>query len=378
VGWEAVWISEVPDAAEPAPPPSCVNGAEPAEAVDDERFRDLVRLDALFAAAPIGLAFLDRDYRYVRVNPTTAARLRLTPEEVHGQRLADLDPELWSKLRPIYERVVESGCPVDVEGALIEDGEMVMCRLLRYYPVRVGGELIGFGLIDLDITDRKRAELTAAELSEQRRDLADSLLVARERERRRIAADIHGDTLQAFAALRLRLEELGNRLRDPDDRALLDELDHDFLSATQRLRGMLFELWPPDLERTGLTETIAELLDRVQRESGLRTHLDAELGREPAVEVRGVVFRIVAEAVANARRHARAGRIEVVLRELDGAVTARVSDDGAGFDPDGAGMGHVGLREMIERARAIGGTVTIVSSRGEGTTVQLRLPAPGR
>lgn len=370
-------MDEVPDIAGPP----AVNGTDgppadgpPAPSDLDEAARDRTFVDALFAAAPIGLAFVDRSYRYVRVNPATAARLGTVPEEVNGRRLADLDPELWSTLRPVYERVVQTGRAVDVEGARTDDG-VLQCRLLRYYPVRAGEELIGFGLLDLDITRRKRAELAAAELAEERRDLVDALMRAHERERQRIAADIHGDTLQVFAALRLKLEELDGSLHEPGQRAVLAEFQDAFVAATRRLRGMLFELWPPSLERVGLPETVAELLDQVERDTGLKTRLEVGLSRELSLELRGVMYRVIAEAVTNVRRHAGATTIEVALDGHEDSAIARVHDDGHGFDPATARIGHVGLREMAERAHAVGGTVVIASIPGTGTTVELCVPA---
>jgi signal transduction histidine kinase len=92
-----------------------------------------------------------------------------------------------------------------------------------------------------------------------------------------------------------------------------------------------------------------------------------------------VAYRIVQEALANVRAHARASRVAVRLEEVDGGVLARVSDDGTGFLPglvERRPAGHLGLISMREQATMAGGWWRIASAPGMGTTVELWLPRP--
>jgi signal transduction histidine kinase len=92
------------------------------------------------------------------------------------------------------------------------------------------------------------------------------------------------------------------------------------------------------------------------------------------------VFRVIAEALANVRNHARAASVKVTLVELNGQLRLQVVDDGVGFDPAATpDLGHVGLLEMRERIRAVGGELRIESAREGGTIVEGTIPhAPGR
>lgn len=322
--------------------------------------------------SPLALIFVDRDFRLQSANLPQGEHFPIDPSWVEGRRLADANPEIYAQLRPVHERLLQGG-GADVCEFTRTIGEETLHRLLLFYPTRVKGELISVGIVDLDITARKRAELAAAELAEERRALLQALVEAQERERRRIAADIHGDTLQVLSALRLKVDALGAHLLQSEQRVVLDDLEETFELATRRLRALLFELWPPSLERTGLEETISELLAGCERE-GMGTRLGVELPDELPLELRGVIYRVIAEALTNVRRHARAGLVEVKVTEADGRVFASIHDDGVGFDPSAAPFGHVGLREMADRVHAAGGTIEIRSTSGQGSEIEFSVP----
>jgi PAS domain S-box-containing protein len=344
----------------------------------DEYQRGFNVLETMFSTVPVALAFVDRDFRLVYINEA-GARLRGIPvKQLIGRRLWELMPELWSELEPVYRRVLDRGESIvdrefDVESPA-RPGEP-RHWMLSFYPVRVHREVIGVGTVAIDVSERKRAELDAKRLAEQRRRVLGELIRAQETERQRIAADIHGDTLQVLAAARLRLEQLDDSLREAEQHAAVDEFDTALAAAQRRLRNLLFELWPPSLEQTGLRTAISELLARFELESNLTTRLESDLAHEPPVELRSIVFRVVAEALSNVRRHAFATSVEVELSERDGELVARISDDGVGFEPTTASApGHIGLLEMRERAQTVGGRISITSIRGHGASVELRFP----
>ena len=344
----------------------------------DEQTRALTLLDTLFKEAPVGLVLVDRDLRHVRINAAAAAITGVPAEEFLGRTVAEVAPEMWSQLEPHARRMLSGEEQIlnlelaserpDSEGELHD-------WMSTYFPVRVRDEVIGFGAVMVDVTEHRRMELAVARVAEERRALLADLLPAQERAQRRLAADIHGDTLQVFAAVRLKLEQLGESLHDPAQRAIFEECETACVAAQQRMRDLLFELWPPSLERSGLAEAITELLARVATESGLRTRLDSDLGADVPVELGGTVFRVLTEALSNVTRHARASSVEVELSERGGELCARVTDDGAGFDPSGAvDPGHIGLLEMRERVESVGGRISIVSAPGKGTSVEVDVP----
>ncbi|HJS94196.1 MAG TPA: PAS domain-containing protein, partial [Solirubrobacteraceae bacterium] len=344
----------------------------------DEQKQAMTLLDALFSQAPVGLAYLGRDGRYMRINETLAAFNGLPVEAHRGRHPAEVIPSLWPRIAPAFHHALEQGEPVldqEIAGETGATGGEVRHWLVNYYPVRTGPEVIGVGVVAIDATARRRVELEMARLAEERRNLLATIVRGQERERRTVAANIHADTLQVFAAVRLKLEDLGERITDPAQRAAVEQVEEALSAAQERLRNLMFELWPPSLERSGLRLTIDELLARLEIDAGVRTELEFSLGAEPPPELRGTLFRVIAEALANVRHHARAASVKVTLTQQDGYLALRVIDDGVGFDPASTpDLGHVGLLEMRERMRAVGGELTIGSALGQGTIIEGAVP----
>lgn len=213
--------------------------------------------------------------------------------------------------------------------------------------------------------------------SQQRQLLLARLVAAQEDERARIAADIHDDTVQAMVAAGIRLELVARRLTDPAQRAEMELLRATVADALTRLRTLLFELRPLTLDREGLAAALREHLERVCQPDGPACELHNGLDREPPSEVRVTLFRIAQEAIANARRHGRPGRITVSLAEEGEGVRMVVHDDGRGFDPEqieAARPGHLGITAMTERASAAGGWCRLESAPGKGTLVTAWIP----
>jgi signal transduction histidine kinase len=143
----------------------------------------------------------------------------------------------------------------------------------------------------------------------------------------------------------------------------------------EELRSLIFELRPPAAESEGLATALRKHVDVLQRVHGEGVVLSVEGDAEPRRSA-GEVLRIAQEALQNALRHAHATRVDVSLRTHDGRLRLAVADDGVGFDPDEPGLRsrRLGLTSMEERARALGGTLTIESTPGAGTTIALEVP----
>lgn len=126
-----------------------------------EAAESLTLLEAIQSAAPIGFGFVDRDFRIRRMNDTLASVNGLALEEQLGRTVAEVRPDLWPQLGPIYAHVLETGEPVviqDVQGELRSVRGDASRRLTSYYPVSLNDEVIGVGLIVVDITDREEAD----------------------------------------------------------------------------------------------------------------------------------------------------------------------------------------------------------------------------
>ncbi len=138
--------------------------------LDDEAQETHALLDTLLSTAPVGLLFLDREFRYVRVNEIVAALDGAATVDEHlGHTLAEVAPALWPQLEPYCRKVLESGQPVlnvELSGYSLIDPGKVHYWLDSIYPVLVDGEIVGLGIIFIDVTDRKDDETALVALTE--------------------------------------------------------------------------------------------------------------------------------------------------------------------------------------------------------------------
>lgn len=213
---------------------------------------------------------------------------------------------------------------------------------------------------------------------EHRHRLVD-LVRAQERERMRVAAGIHDDSLQVITAAALRLQQLRRRLHDPEHLKLLNRLDETIKLAADRLRNMIFDFRPPALEYEGLVAALHVYLDQLRSDTGVAYQLDSQLAAEPPAQTRAVIYRIAQEALMNVRKHAHANRVGVHLSEADDGYLVRIVDNGVGYQPAReppatATSGHLGLTLMRDRAEIAGGWCRVDSAPDAGTTVEFWVP----
>jgi signal transduction histidine kinase len=244
-----------------------------------------------------------------------------------------------------------------------------------------------------DITEVQRARFVlerSLELLEttdrDRQALLGHLVRAQEKERGRIAADIHDDTIQVITAASLRLQQLRRRLRDRDDLLVLDKLEETLKLSLSRLRQFIFDLRPSSLEHGSLAVALRAYLKQMSAETGTQYRLEDRLSIRPPAETTALIYRIAQEALVNVRKHAHAKTVHVQMLGLDDGCLVRIVDDGVGYDPlqVESHPGHLGLSLIHERAQITGGWSRIESSPGGGTTVEfwvplgeLSVPAPG-
>ena len=230
----------------------------------------------------------------------------------------------------------------------------------------------------IDVADPEVAELTAAfnemlaRLELERRESARRALAAQERERRRIARELHDEVGQALTAVVLQLDraQRGAGLAAEDGVA---EARETVRASLEEVRGIARRLRPEALDDLGLRSALAALTNDVARRTGLRVQrriAPALAPLEPEEEL--VIYRVAQEALTNVVRHAGAARARLALAAHAGHVELEVSDTGAGFEPGGVHEG-TGLLGMRERALLIGAELEVRSAPGRGTSVRLRL-----
>lgn len=228
-----------------------------------------------------------------------------------------------------------------------------------------------------DISERKRRQ---AELEHSRELLRKHSLHqtrAREEERAEIAREVHDELGQSLTALKLQLEQIRRREQDAAEAGeplgrSLDLLD----TIIGQVRELSSSLRPSSLDSLGLWDALGQLTRTFEQETGVHSRFrrpETETDVDPERQIH--VYRIVQEALTNVARHADAGEARVEASREENAWVVRVLDDGVGLDGDPldteGGHGLVGMRE---RARLLGGELSVRTRSGGGTEVRLRIP----
>jgi signal transduction histidine kinase len=217
---------------------------------------------------------------------------------------------------------------------------------------------------------------------DQWRAFAGRLAEAQERERQRIARELHDEVGQNLIALGMNLHSLRNPLTDKRtgkmDPRLSDSLGI-LADTNQTIRNVIADLRPAVLDDYGLLAAVQSHCDRFSKRTGLHVivHGDEDMPRLPGfAEI--TLYRIFQEALTNVAKHAQAQNVSILLTQSDTTVLLKINDDGTGFDPSvshpAKEAGTWGLLNMRERAEAIGGTLIIESAIGKGTRVIVEIP----
>jgi len=179
--------------------------------------------------------------------------------------------------------------------------------------------------------------------------------------------------VQQLAGLSFALAGLSQRARaagDSDTADVLSQAATTSRTSVRELRSLLVDIYPPNLEGSGLAPAIADLLAGL---SGIE--VDADLAELPDLDppIREALYRVARELIANVAKHSRASHLRVRLAQEDSAVVLCVADDGRGFDPNAQREGHLGLRLVEDQVASIGGCLTIHTQPG-ATSLTVEVP----
>ena len=222
--------------------------------------------------------------------------------------------------------------------------------------------------------------------SDSLHSLALRLELAREEERARVARELHDELGQVLTSLKLEFMWLVDQLRNSEPKPgiqlvnKLQSLIGLIEVSIQSVRQISSELRPAVLDHLGLREAIQWEATKFEARTGIRCRLAWHLKNEPADRTRQLaMFRILQEALTNVARHAHAGAVRIGVRERGRLLTLTIRDNGRGITKaELSSVESIGLLGMTERARLLGGRVTISGSPGRGTTVTVSVPASAK
>jgi PAS domain S-box-containing protein len=329
-----------------------------------------------------GMVVFDPQWRVAALNHAAASILGASAASARGKGPAEILPALSSLS-------AHPATPTEPLEVSLETGADVRSYEIEVSPLRdFRGLLMGYLLMLRDVSERKRAE---AQILEQQRSLA----ILGEREQ--LARELHDGIGQVMAYAGLQLEVVHDGIqggRTALSAGQVADADAHLVEAgshVTRLRSIVEEAHADvreyilnlRLAPSGQRPFFAALrhyLDGFSQNYGIRTELAVGTGVDagklnPGAQMQ--LFRIIQEALSNARKHAGATCVQLAFEAVDGRLAVRVQDNGCGFDPGAAARqadGHLGLHIMHERAEAIGGSLCVNSAPGEGTYVQVVVP----
>ena len=335
----------------------------------EERYREL------FENAKDAIYVHDLSGRYVSVNRAAEKLSGYTREEILGKHysnfvsprhLKDARANLCQKLDLENETVYEvlmvtkdrQSIPVEVSSRLIYEN----------------GVAVGVQGIARDVTDRKRAQ-------EALKTYSRGVIEAQESERQHIARELHDEIGQVLTAVKINLQSIQRLSPSSAWMPPLDESIGIVDEALGRVRELSIELRPALLDDLGLSAALRWYVDRCAQRTGIvaeiRNGFEDE-GRLPR-DLETACFRIAQEALTNVVRHAKAAHVAIQLDRSREKVLLTITDDGVGFDVQGAlrspsAAAALGLRGMEERVTALRGKIEIESVLQKGTCVRATLP----
>lgn len=333
--------------------------------------------------------YLIQDSVLIYVNETFAQMCGTTRDRLMGKSLHDVAPAAQKQaLMSQYERRLRGESP-DARFTVQVTPRDGRVRYIEIHGTRIdfGGRpaVVGVGT---DITEREQQHQELVQSSLVMADLVSHIDNVREEERTRIAMELHDAVGGMLTALKFDVSRISKRLQflDPhapdlnEQKLQLQTIVTTALDLAQEtitaVRQISEDLSPSALQHLGIVAAISDDLELFQTRYGVVCHLDTDASANDLPEqYTADVYRLFQEALTNISKHANASKVRVELTLKDGSFRFGIHDDGIGYDSSLPKPGAYGVLSMKERARKIGGRLSIESVPGQGTSVQLSLPA---
>ena len=346
-----------------------------------EALRDSeARFRTIFEATTMGIALVDKNGRIVECNPALQQMLGYSLEELVNQMFTVFVlPEDADRCKALFRELVhgEQDSYRSEKKYIRKDGQMAWGRLNVSVVRGTTAEYFAICMVE-DITEQKQAEKEIRTYQGQLRSVASELSLTEERERRRLATDLHDHVGQILALAQIKLGAIrqsasSSHLADP-----MDEVRRLIEQTIQYTRSLTFELSPPILYDLGFEAAVEWLAELIHGQQGITVKVQADRSAKPINdEIRVILFQTVREILANIVNHASAQHIQIFITREDAALQVKIEDDGLGMgiSADAAnGPSGFGFFSIGERLKYMGGRLEVVSEPGWGTRVTLQVP----
>jgi PAS domain S-box-containing protein len=334
---------------------------------------------------PNPIFYKDTKGRYLGCNSALEKLLGKSKDEIIGKTVYDIAPSReWGDVyrESDLQLFQQSGTQIyetSVKGA---DGRMheVMVHKATYDDT--SGAVLGLVGVLTDITELKLTEEALRASENKLHVLSSHLLTAQERERRRVSLELHDELGQSLTLLKLQLGSIRRKLQE-DQEELKKEAESILLYVEQvieSVRRLSRDLSPAMLEDLGLSAALRAMAEDFTTHSGIKFSLDMdELDDLFPSDSQILIYRIVQEALTNIGKHSGSQQVSLAVERGESEVTVVVEDYGKGFDLKEVAARYsvekgLGLAAIDERARMLGGALTISSSKGKGTKLTVVIP----
>ncbi|HEY94038.1 MAG TPA: PAS domain S-box protein [Dehalococcoidia bacterium] len=342
----------------------------------EEAHQELTRSEqkyrSLFENAHDAILLQDLNGNILAANEASAKLTGYDLDILVGMNVTQFLPEQALEIARETRKKLLNGESIDSvydQQMVRKDGVELFLRL-SVNLITDNGNPVAFQLIARDVTDEKR-------MQDNLQFYLQEATEAQEEERKRISRELHDETIQELVVLSQKLDMLSveSKTMSEGDRQRLEKLQQDTGNIMKGVRRLSQDLRPAALDRLGLIPALEWLLADTEEYSGLKTSITVtgEKRRLPE-RTELVLFRIAQEAIRNTWRHSKASRVDLKIVFTNDKVSISVNDDGKGFVPpksmgDLAKDGKLGLAGMHERARLIGGKLSVRSEPGKGTKI---------
>ena len=353
------------------------------KATEEELRKSRRRYKMIFESTVDGMAIYEvidegSDFILRNLNPAGEKIEKIKKDDVVGKSIIEVFPAVkQSGLFEVLQRVWTSSESEHYPSCLYKDDVIVGWRENYVFKLPSGEIVVMFE----DVTEKVKAEKQLKEYQDKLKFLASELSLTEDRERRRIATELHDRISQSLVISKVKLQAIREIVDSPDILHVINEVSDSLSRAIDDARSLTFDLSSPILHELGLEAAVYEWLrEQIKQKHGIAFEFDDDLKPKPLEEdIRSLLFRDIKEVLVNVVKHAKADNVRVSIRRAGHQIRIIVEDDGVGLSVSEVTSrptrtGGFGLFSIRERLEPLGGRLEIVSELNQGCRVTIFAP----